>query len=164
MPPDQAIRIYLGLGTNLGDRLANLQAACAALPPRVAVRRSSSIYETAPWGYLDQPPFLNQVLEADTRLTPQALLHHIKAIEQRLGRTPNFRYGPRLIDIDILSYGSQVIDQPGLRIPHPHLPERAFVLLPLSELAPNWIHPQSHHSIAQLLSRVDRQGIALFHG
>lgn len=156
--------IYLGLGSNLGDRLDNLRAARAALPPRVSVLRASQVYETLPWGYADQPPFLNQVLEAHTLLAPRRLLAHLKSIENRLGRTPTFRYGPRLIDIDILFYGSQIIEMDGLIIPHPRLAERAFVLVPLAELAPDLVHPQSGLSIQQLLTQFDPTGVEVFGG
>ncbi len=156
--------IYLGLGTNLGDRLDNLRAARVALSPRVFVLRASQVYETLPWGYADQPSFLNQVLEAQTLLTPRRLLAHLKSIESRLGRTPTFRYGPRLIDIDILFYGSQIIEMDGLIIPHPHLAERAFVLFPLAELAPDLVHPHSGLSVQQLLGQFDSSGVEVYHG
>ncbi len=151
--------IYLGLGTNLGDRLANLQHAIQALPPAVKVVRASSIYETEPWGYRDQPAFLNQVLEGSTDLSPGALLHHLKGIERKLGRQPTFRYGPRLVDIDILLYGDQVLDLPELTIPHPHLGERAFVLVPLAELAPDLRHPASRRTVREMLSQLDTAGV-----
>jgi 2-amino-4-hydroxy-6-hydroxymethyldihydropteridine diphosphokinase len=151
--------IYLGLGTNLGDRLANLQHAAAALPPQVNVLRVSSIYETEPWGFRDQPAFLNQVLEARTRLAPEALLRYLKQIEQQLGRRPTFRYGPRLVDLDILFYGDQVINLPDLVVPHPHLAERAFMLVPLSELAPTLRHPVSGLTIQEMLAKSDSAGV-----
>jgi 2-amino-4-hydroxy-6-hydroxymethyldihydropteridine diphosphokinase len=152
--------VYLALGSNLSDRSANLQAAKDALPPAVRVRRSSSIYETEPWGYADQPAFYNQALEAETRLSPLALLKKLKGIETRLGRTPTFRNGPRLIDIDILFYGQEVIGLPGLTIPHPRLHERPFVLVPLAELAPDFIHPLLQASIAELLARSGQAGVS----
>lgn len=156
--------IYLGLGANLGDRMANLQAARDALQPPVAVLRNSKVYETSPWGFVDQPSFLNQVIEAQTTLSPYRLLHHLKSIERRLGRTTTFRYGPRLIDLDILFFGNQILDLGGLLIPHPRLAERAFVLVPLAELAPELVHPQNGQSIRQLLSHVDTSGVEIFHG
>ena len=156
-------RVYLGIGSNLGDRLGNLFQAQAALAPQVRLLRTSSIYETPPWGYNDQPAFLNQVLEVETDLDPQALLTRLKAIEAQLGRVENFRYGPRLIDLDILFYGEQVYTSETLNIPHPMLAERAFVLVPLVELAPEFIHPQLKRSIAVLLSeRPDREEIVLY--
>jgi len=153
--------VYLGLGTNLGKRTDNLQAAAAALPPAVKVLRVSSIYETEPWGYIEQPAFLNQVIEAETLLAPLELLAHLKHIEADLGRQPTFRFGPRLIDLDILFYGDWVIDLPELRIPHPHLAERAFVLAPLAELAPTLRHPQTGKTILELAANISLSGIKI---
>ena len=104
--------VYLALGTNLGDRPANLRAAIAALPPSVVVRQSSPVYETPPWGLIDQPAFLNMVVIAETRLEPEALLATLKRIEQELGRTPAVRWGPRVIDMDILFYDDLVLETP----------------------------------------------------
>ncbi len=151
--------VYLGLGTNLGDRLANLKHAADALPPQVSLLRASSIYETEPWGYRDQPAFLNQVLEARTDLPPEALLRHLKRIERKLGRRPTFRYGPRLVDLDILFYGDLVINLLGLLIPHPQLADRAFVLVPLAELAPTLRHPISGLTIQEMLTKIDSSGV-----
>jgi 2-amino-4-hydroxy-6-hydroxymethyldihydropteridine diphosphokinase len=154
---------YLGLGTNLGNRIQNLRAAQMALPPQVQVLRTSRIYETPPWGFIAQPTFLNQVFEVQTDLTPLALLEYLKAIEVNLGRIPTFRYGPRQMDIDILFYGDQVIESPKLTIPHPRLSERAFMLVPLTELAPDWVHPVLHQTIYQMLAQVDPSGVEVFH-
>jgi len=156
--------IYLGLGTNLGDRARNLHAAQAALPPQVEVLRASRVYETAPWGYSDQPRYLNQALQARTGLAPLDLLAYVKVIEARLGRKPSFRFGPRLIDIDILFYGDQVIDLPELIVPHPRLPERAFMLVPLAELKPGLRHPLLGLTVSQLAARVDTAGVEALHG
>ena len=126
------IRVFLGIGTNLGDRERNLQDALAILSQKMVILKESSIYQTAPWGYLDQPAFLNQVIEAQTDLSPLNLLGFLKDTEKALGRQANFRYGPRLIDLDILFYGSRVIQTPRLQIPHPRIAQRAFVLVPLA--------------------------------
>jgi 2-amino-4-hydroxy-6-hydroxymethyldihydropteridine diphosphokinase len=152
-------RVYLGLGSNLGDRLANLQAAQDALSPQVILEAVSPIYETAPWGFANQPAFLNQVLQAQTALSPLELLTTLQQIETALGRQPTFRNGPRVIDLDILLYDDLVMDTPDLVIPHPRLAERAFVLAPLADLAPDLRHPISKLTVRQLLDVVDRQGI-----
>jgi len=151
--------IYLALGTNLGDRAANLRAAITGLAPDVQVLARSSVYETPPWGYTDQPSFLNMVLRAETSLDPHALLAYVKALETRLGREASFRYGPRKIDIDILFYDDRLLNQPVLQIPHPRLHERAFVLVPLAELAPDLVHPLLKERIQDLLSHVDAKVI-----
>ena len=151
--------VYLALGTNLGDRSANLQAAMAALSPAVKVLEQSSVYETQPWGVIDQPAFLNLVLSGETRLAPSALLTYLKDLEIKLGRLPTVRYGPRKIDIDILLYADLIINTPELTIPHPGLHERAFVLVPLAELAPDLLHPVFRKTIRQLLADVDGSGV-----
>jgi 2-amino-4-hydroxy-6-hydroxymethyldihydropteridine diphosphokinase len=151
--------VYIALGTNLGDRRANLRAAIRSLPPKVIVMAESHIYETPPWGYEDQPAFLNMVVKAQTDLEPEPLLAYLKQIEVELGREQNFRWGPRLIDLDILFYDDLVIDSASLMIPHPRLHERAFVLVPLKDIAPDLLHPVLRRNIQELLAEVDTQGI-----
>jgi 2-amino-4-hydroxy-6-hydroxymethyldihydropteridine diphosphokinase len=151
----------LGLGTNLGDRDRNLTAARTSLLPEVRPLRASSVYETPPWGVLDQPHFLNQALEAETDLPPLHLLAYLKDLEVELGRLPAERYGPRLIDLDILFYDDLVLDTPELTIPHPRISERAFVLAPLANLAPDLVHPLEKKTIVELLEACDRSGIVL---
>ena len=153
---------YIALGTNLGNRLANLRAAIAAFAPEIVVTAESHVYETPPWGYEDQPAFLNMVVKAETGLGPESLLKNQKQLEVELGREQNFRWGPRLIDLDILFYDNMVIDTPPLVIPHPRLHERAFVLVPLADVAPDLIHPIFQKSVSQLLAEVDRQGVLHF--
>jgi 2-amino-4-hydroxy-6-hydroxymethyldihydropteridine diphosphokinase len=135
--------VYVGVGSNLGDRWANLQAAIEKLrsEPGVRVVRRSIVFETEPVGVADQPWFLNGVLELETDLTPRELLMVLKRIERELGRLPNRPWGERTIDLDLLLYGDQVIAEPELVIPHPRMWERAFVLLPLAELAPHMRTP-----------------------
>ncbi|RME88547.1 MAG: 2-amino-4-hydroxy-6-hydroxymethyldihydropteridine diphosphokinase [Anaerolineae bacterium] len=151
--------VYLALGTNLGDRLANLRAALDTLPPAVRVLATSPVYETPPWGYTDQPPFLNMVIRAATDLPPADLLTYLKRLEADLGRTPTFRYGPRQIDLDILFYDDLTLETPSLIIPHPRLHERPFVLVPLADLAPDLRHPALGATVRELLEAVDTSGI-----
>ena len=154
--------IYIALGTNLGDRIANLHAAIDSLAPDVCVSRESTIYETPPWGYTEQPAFLNMVIETETSLSPRALLRCLKKRENELGRVKNFRNGPRQIDLDILFYDNLVLDEENLTIPHPRLHERAFVLVPLADIAPEFEHPLLGKTIIELLQDVDTSEIAPF--
>ena len=149
--PDEIIA-YLGLGTNLGDRWANLRGALRLLAtaPGVRLLRVSQVYETEPWGVAAQPRFLNCAAEAAVTLEPEPLLLRCQAVEQEIGRQPGPRWGPRLIDVDILLYGSRIVNLPHLEIPHPRLHLRAFALIPLAELAPSAVHPALGRSIAQL--------------
>ncbi|HXF85933.1 MAG TPA: 2-amino-4-hydroxy-6-hydroxymethyldihydropteridine diphosphokinase [Anaerolineales bacterium] len=151
--------VYLSLGSNLGNRLANLKQAIASLPPQMEVKAKSRIYETPPWGYTDQPMFLNQVIKAETYLDPQALLKHLKRLEIALGRKATFQYGPRLIDIDILFYDDLILNTASLVIPHPQLHKRGFVLLPLMDIAPDLLHPTLKKSIRELIAFCDTSGI-----
>jgi 2-amino-4-hydroxy-6-hydroxymethyldihydropteridine diphosphokinase len=151
--------VYLGLGTNLEDRRANLQAAITGLAPEVLVIAESKVYATPAWGYEEQPAFLNMALKAETDLGPADLLVHVKRLEQQLGRTATFHWGPRLIDIDILFYDDLILDTDALVIPHPQLQERAFVLVPLADIASDLVHPVLGKSVRQLLERVDASGI-----
>jgi 2-amino-4-hydroxy-6-hydroxymethyldihydropteridine diphosphokinase len=147
--------VYLSLGSNVDNREANLRAAIAALTPAgVQVQQVSSIYETEPVDYLDQPWFLNCVLEAETDLKPPALLEALRSIESQLGNKKEFAKGPRKIDLDILLYGHETIATPDLQVPHPRMLQRRFVLTPLAEIAPTLQHPSWPATTAVLLDRL----------
>ena len=154
--------VYLALGSNLGDRLANLKQAIAALTPQMDVKAKSQVYETPPWGHEDQPTFLNQAVKAKTYLDPEPLLKHLKRLEVALGRKESFPNGPRLIDIDILFYDDVVLDTPLLTIPHPRLHERGFVLLPLMDIAPDLVHPLSNKTVREMAALSNTEGIEKF--
>jgi 2-amino-4-hydroxy-6-hydroxymethyldihydropteridine diphosphokinase len=151
--------VYLALGSNLGERLKHLREALKRLPPEVELLKTSSVYETAPVGYQDQPNFLNMVCQGKTQLSPHALLRYVKAIERAIGRQATFRNGPRVIDIDILLYDQLCIQENELVIPHPRMAERAFVLTPLAEIAPDVVEPIHHQTIRELLDKISTQGI-----
>lgn len=154
--------VYLALGSNLGDRLANLKQAIASLSPQVEVKMKSRVYETPPWGYTEQPAFLNQVIKGNTYVEPGPLLRHLKRLEIALGRTPGFENGPRLIDIDILFYNELVRDTPPLILPHPRLHERGFVLMPLNDIAPALLHPTMRKTVSEMLKSCDTSGITVY--
>lgn len=151
--------VYLALGSNLGKRSANLKNAISNLTPQLEVKKRSPVYETPPWGFADQPAFLNQVVKAETYLEAEPLLRHLKRLEAALGRVPSFQNGPRLIDIDILFFDHIILDSPTITIPHPRLQERAFVLVPLADLAPDLVHPVSGKSVRELLAACDTTGV-----
>jgi 2-amino-4-hydroxy-6-hydroxymethyldihydropteridine diphosphokinase len=151
--------VYLALGSNLGDRRENLAAAIQRLGEAVEIAALSSLYETEPVGYLEQPQFLNMACKGTTRLSAADLLKRTQEIEIALGRQRTFRNGPRPIDIDILMYDDLQIEHEDLTIPHPRMAERAFVLAPLAEIAPGLLHPVSGKTIQQLLAAVAQDGI-----
>jgi len=155
------IKAYLALGSNLGDRLATLREARRRLAEADGIRllASSGLYETRPVGGPDgQPPYLNAVLEIDTRLSPAELLRLTQQIETAGGRVRQERWGARTLDIDILFYGAQLCRVPGLEIPHPRLHQRRFVLLPLADLAPLRVHPQKNRTVSELLQSLPDEG------
>ena len=156
--------VYLLLGSNLGDRLQVMRTASELIDMQIgSIVSASSIYETAPWGVLDQPSFLNQVLEVETEMAPEEVLRIILDIEHELGRVRYERWGARVIDIDILYFGNLMLDTARLTIPHPRLHERRFTLAPLAEIAPNFIHPVLNKSTEQLMAEcTDTSVVNLF--
>jgi 2-amino-4-hydroxy-6-hydroxymethyldihydropteridine diphosphokinase len=151
--------IYLALGSNLGDRRGNLSAALQQLREIMDITAVSSVYETEPVGYLDQPRFLNIVCIGKTELLPEELLKQVKEVETRIGRQPTFRNGPRSIDIDIIFFDDLQLTQDNLTIPHPRMSERAFVLVPLAEIAPDAVDPTSGRSVQEMLAAIQQDGV-----
>ncbi len=148
--------VYIALGSNVGCKRDNMAQAVQLIAdlPATQVVKSSSLYETEPWGKTDQDEFLNQVIEIETALQPEELLHELQNIEIKMGRQRKEKWGPRLIDLDILLYGNEVIDDPQLTIPHPYLRERLFVLVPLAEIGAELQFPDDGATIEEVLSRV----------
>ena len=152
--------VYIALGSNLGDRLENLRNAVRSLFPSAPVCRLSEIYETPPWGYLQQPPFLNMAVEAQTSLALQNLLNLVQSIEKKMGREKEILNGPRVIDLDILFIESIISQDDQLTVPHPRMRYRGFVLRPMMDLAPQFIHPELGLSISALLQECNLDGIS----
>ncbi len=150
---------FISIGSNLGDRVANCRTAVEFLKVSARVLASSSLYETAPWGKADQPDFINQVVEIETELNPLELLARIETIETRMGRVKTGeRWGPSPIDLDIIFYGNKIMDCNTLTIPHPLMSERAFVLVPLAEISPGFVHPVLKKKVGELLTILDEHG------
>ncbi|HDI45963.1 MAG TPA: 2-amino-4-hydroxy-6-hydroxymethyldihydropteridine diphosphokinase [Candidatus Omnitrophica bacterium] len=162
------MKVYISLGSNSGERKRNMELALQELRKLVKITAVSSLYESPPWGYTDQEKFLNAVVEIETDEEPMKLLSLLKGIEARMGRKKTFRWGPRIIDLDILFYDSRTLVSPKLRIPHPEVKNRAFVLLPLLELNSSLLHPEDNSSLEKMLNecchrdKEDIKRIAIF--
>lgn len=150
-------QVAIAIGSNLGERLFFLRSALEDIKPYIGITAVSRIYETPPAYVTDQPPFLNACLIGTAHLAPLALLWSLKYVEGQLGRQPTFRYGPRVIDLDLIFFGTDIITDPELTIPHPRLAEREFVLRPLADIAPNWKHPLSGLTIQEMLNELPQQ-------
>ena len=150
------MRAYIGLGSNLGEREDNIRAALEAIAglPDTDLVRVSSLYDTEPVGEVDQPNFLNAAVVVDTELDARTLLWNLMLIEKRLGRVRTQRWGPRTIDLDLLLYGDDVIEDDDLRVPHPEIIRRSFVLVPLVELEPRLVHPGTGETLVAHLNRL----------
>lgn len=149
--------VHIGIGSNLGNRQENCLEAIRLLEQHgIVVSRRSSMIETLPWGKTDQPYFINLAIEAETVLSPEDLLLLLKNIERSMGREKTGQWGPRIIDLDILFYDDRIIDSADLKIPHPHMHERGFVLIPLMEIAPEKIHPVLKKKISELKTQLER--------
>jgi 2-amino-4-hydroxy-6-hydroxymethyldihydropteridine diphosphokinase len=152
------VKAYIGLGSNLGNRLGNIRFALAAMGqmPGSSVIRMSAVYETEPLGNADQPKFLNAAVELETSLEPMVLLRSLQRVEQHMGRVRQVKWEPRVIDLDILYFGSQVIDDPDLKVPHPELSLRGFVLVPLYDLIPEFEDPVKSQKVKAMLKMIPR--------
>jgi 2-amino-4-hydroxy-6-hydroxymethyldihydropteridine diphosphokinase len=151
--------VYLSLGTNVGQRRQNLARAVAGLGEVMEITAVSPIYQTPPWGLTDQPDFLNLCLAATTSLTALDLLHFTRQLEIDLGRKKTVRWGPRLIDIDILFYDDKISYSDELTIPHPQIAQRAFVLVPLADIAPDLVHPETGQTVREMVTAVNTSGL-----
>jgi 2-amino-4-hydroxy-6-hydroxymethyldihydropteridine diphosphokinase len=158
----ESIRAYVGLGGNVGDVEETMMEALMAIDglPQTSIRAQSRLYRSPPWGRTDQDDFINAVIELRTRLAPRVLLDYLLEVETRFGRVrgEGDKWGPRTLDLDLLVFGEEILDLPGMHVPHPHLHERAFVLVPLAEIA-NMLQIPGRGQVGELLALIDSAGI-----
>lgn len=152
---------YIAIGSNLGDRTGNVREAVRLVADGVkaSLVSMSSLYETEPWGVKEQGSFVNAAMIVETALAPVELLVHLKSIEAAMGREKTERWGPRVIDLDIIFFEDMIIDENGLKVPHPGAHERAFVMVPLAEIAPEFIHPATGRTLAETAGSLDKAGV-----
>jgi 2-amino-4-hydroxy-6-hydroxymethyldihydropteridine diphosphokinase len=156
------VKVFLSLGSNLGDRRANLKKALRLLGDNIEVAEVSSVYDTEPVGVGEQPRFLNMICCINTDIGPLQLLSLVKGIESDMGRNLNLVDAPRMIDIDIIFYGDAIMDSPELTVPHTRMRERAFVLIPFAEIAPEVVHPVTGERVDEMVARVEgKEGVVV---
>lgn len=155
------MRALIAIGSNLGDRTGNVREAVRLVADGVKATliSMSSLYETEPWGVKEQGPFVNAAMVVDTDLAPLELLAHLKSVEASMGRTRTVHWGPRVIDLDIIFLDDMVIEEKGLKVPHPGADERAFVMVPLAEIAPDFVHPATGATLAGMAGSLDKSGV-----
>lgn len=159
----EGVRVFIGLGSNLGDRLDNLERGLRILGERLELVSGSYVYETEPWGVTNQPAFLNCVVEGTTVDSPEGLLEILKETEGLMGREATYKWGPRVFDADLLFYGRRIVNLPDLKVPHPRMPQRAFVLAPMAEIAPDFVHPILGMKVEKLAELVvGKEGVRRF--
>ena len=148
---------YISFGSNIGDRHRAVEDAFSMLEEKgIRIVKKSNIYETEPYGYVDQPPFINGALEIETSLGCRELLKELLSIEKDIGRVRKFKWGPRIIDLDIIFFNNEIYGEEDIQVPHPDMQNRVFVLKPLSEICPDFIHPQLHKKVSELLDILER--------
>ncbi len=155
--------VYLAIGTNMGNRMVNIRSAIDQLKHQFSIVSTSSVYETPPWGFTEQQQFLNMALSIECNMHPVKLLIVLKKIETELGREKTFQWGPRLIDIDIIYYGEKIYELQNLNIPHKEMHKRGFVMVPISEIAPDFIHPIIRKKNRVICDGLDTEGIIKYH-